>query len=99
MKSSFLPPTAEQEARKSSQKREFLRVPIIPTGFHPLSGKMVDVLVAMQQEFEPVPDWWRRGASMRELAGAYYQALRKVLRDSPRSRRHLTRCCHCEIFF
>ena len=60
---------------------------------------MVDVLVAMQKEFVYLPDWWRQGAQIRELAFNYYQALRQVLRISPRSQRHLTRCRHCKLFF
>jgi len=60
---------------------------------------MLDVLVAMQKEFDPLPDWWRRGGRMREMALNYYQALRQVLRENPPSERRLARCCHCAIFF
>ena len=60
---------------------------------------MVDVLVAMQEKFVNLPDWWREGAEMRELAGNYYQGLREVLRESSPSVRWLARCCHCGIYF
>lgn len=60
---------------------------------------MVDVLVAMQEKFFNLPNWWREGARMRELAVNYYQALRQVLRESSPSGRWLARCCHCDIYF
>ncbi len=71
----------------------------IPDGFHPLSDKMVDVLVVMQEKFVNMQNWWREGEQMRELTVNYYQALRQVLRESSPSRRWLARCSHCDIFF
>lgn len=99
MKKIVLSPTAEYSDMKSSRKIERPRVAVIPSGFHPLSEKMVDVLVAMQKQFFPCSDWWRQGALIRKLAMRYYQALRQVLRESSPSQRLLVRCCHCDIFF
>jgi hypothetical protein len=100
MKRSFLPPTDKQSDNESSRKREKPRAEVIPSGFHPLSEKMADVLVAMQKEFVYFPDWWRQGeARMRKIASDYYQALRRVLRESLPNQRHLARCRHCAIFF
>jgi hypothetical protein len=99
MKKSVPLPTAEYSDLKSSQKLGQPRIAVIPSGFHPLSKKMVDVLVAMQKQFFPYPDWWRQGALIRKLTMDYYQALRQVLRESSPSQRLLVRCCHCDIFF
>ena len=71
----------------------------VPVGFHPLSEKMIDVLVVLQEKFLTIPDWWRQEAQVREMAMKYYKALRRVLRTSRPSERRLTRCCQCEIFF
>jgi len=60
---------------------------------------MVDVLVDIQRQFFPYPDWWHQGLLIRKLAMDYYQALRQVLRESSRSQRLLVRCCQCDIFF
>lgn len=60
---------------------------------------MVDVLVAMQEKFVNVRNWWKEEAQMRERVVNYYQALRQVLRESSPSKRWLARCCHCDIYF
>lgn len=60
---------------------------------------MVDVLIAMQEKYVYLRDWWREGEQMRELAMNYYRALRQVLRASLPSRRWLVRCSHCDIYF
>lgn len=60
---------------------------------------MVDVLVAMQEVFVNVRNWWQEGDHIRGLAVNYYQALRQVLRESSPSKRWLARCCHCDIYF
>ena len=60
---------------------------------------MVDVLMAMQEKFVNLRNWWLEGAQMRELSVNYYQALRQVLRESSPNVRWLARCCHCNIFF
>jgi len=96
MKTSSHTKITKRSGRKSSPKRI---KPIIPAGFHPLSEKMADVLVAMQEKFVHLPEWWRQGAQVRKLTVKYYQALRQVLRESAPSQRLLIRCCHCDIFF
>lgn len=42
---------------------------------------------------------WYRNAAVRTLLLGYYGILRRVLRDTPRQWRVLTRCRHCCIFF
>lgn len=42
---------------------------------------------------------WYRNVAARTLLLNYYNILRRVLRDTPRQWRVLTRCRHCSIFF
>jgi len=99
MKSSFQAAASNYSGQKPSRKQEQSRDSGIPVGFHPLSEKMVDVLVTMQGKFVNLRNWWREGVQMRALAAQYYQALRQVLRKSSPSERWLARCCHCDIYF
>ncbi|MCK5217966.1 hypothetical protein KAR10_00490 [bacterium] len=70
---------------------------ILP-GFHPLSYEVAGVLLVLLEKFVIEPGWYRREV-IRVLVLEYYQALRQVLRRSSRTKRWLTRCCHCGIFF
>ena len=42
---------------------------------------------------------WYRNAAARRLLLGYYSILRRVLRDTPRQWRILTKCRDCGIFF
>ena len=99
MESLCFPSTCKHSGQKSSRKHKQSRATGVPVGFHPLSEKMVDVLMAMQEKFVNLRNWWCEGAQMRALAAKYYQGVRQVLRESSPSVRWLARCCHCDIFF